>query len=355
MKQLGGLWNVPLALLVRVGWTWTAVTAFAPSPSSNRILSTPGCCALLNRQSFRLGSHQRDKKDQRRGELGDNDDDHNNDACLPHDTTENDRGNIDGRGAMQVQLPSSSARTDPPRNNIDRTDNDDHDALLEYSIDSFLRGDYDRPFEDDAVAPLPGLSPGATVEQALRALRTLDDPEPSHGAACFLRFCVPLRRGERWSPPPASSSSSDASATSAAAWKELLRGSLTPTMFARRLRASRDFSPLLDWTKMDVTEGAVTGKEDFCLEDSVAFVNAAFYFDRDDNDKNKSSNNNGKNTFNEATTAPELLQIKLSRVGGVWLIESIQRIPKSLFQNRAVPSDEGDKPRPSKRKRRIKS
>ncbi|KAG7349251.1 hypothetical protein IV203_011848 [Nitzschia inconspicua] len=210
-----------------------------------------------------------------------------------------------------------------PRNN---------DALLEYSIDSFLRGDYDRPFADDAVAPLPGLSPKATVEQAFQALRQLDDPEPSHGAACFLRFCIPLRRGERWSP-----STSDQVGT---AWKELLRGSLTPTMFARRLRASQDFSTLLDWNKMDVTEGAVTGKEDFAFEDTVAFVNAALYFGGVDDKENNGSSNTNNSTFSETPPPPELLQIKLSRVGGVWLIESVQRIPKSLFQNSVVQDEE---------------
>jgi hypothetical protein len=34
-------------------------------------------------------------------------------------------------------------------------------------------------------------------------------------------------------------------------------------------------------------------------------------------------------------------------VGGVWLIESIQRIPKSLFQNLAAPSED-EKPVDSK-------
>ena len=56
-----------------------------------------------------------------------------------------------------------------------------NEALLEYSIDSFLRGDYDGKFAKDAAGPLPGLSPGETVDAALRAFRQLDDPEPSHG------------------------------------------------------------------------------------------------------------------------------------------------------------------------------
>ena len=92
---------------------------------------------------------------------------------------------------------------------------------------------------------------------------------------------------------------------------------------------------------MDVTEGAVMGKDDFALEDSVAFVNAAFYFGGER--CNTNNNNKSTNCNSEAATPPELLQIKLSRVGGVWLIESVQHVPKSLFQDLAAPS-EGDKP-----------
>jgi hypothetical protein len=71
-------------------------------------------------------------------------------------------------------------------------------ALLDYSINSFLRGDYDHPFSDEEPAPLPGLTPGGTVDTALQSLRQLDEPEPSHGAAVLLRFCANLSRGERW-------------------------------------------------------------------------------------------------------------------------------------------------------------
>lgn len=54
------------------------------------------------------------------------------------------------------------------------------------------------PFAEDAPAPYPKLSPGATIDTVLRSLRQLDDPEPSHGAAVLLRFCAPLSRAERW-------------------------------------------------------------------------------------------------------------------------------------------------------------
>jgi hypothetical protein len=179
-----------------------------------------------------------------------------------------------------------------PRNN---------DALLDYSIDSFLSGDYDRSFADDAAAPLPGLTPFATLDAALRALRQLDDPEPSHGAAVLLRFCAPLSRGERWGGSPSSGRDQ---------WKELLRGALTPTMFARRIRASEQFSGLLDWTKLDVTEGA-TGKNDLEGVPSVTYVNAALYF--------------------EDGMEPTLMQFKLSRLDGVFLIDSVIRSAKKLF------------------------
>mmetsp|Transcript_2385 Transcript_2385/g.3468 ORF Transcript_2385/g.3468 Transcript_2385/m.3468 type:complete len:325 (-) Transcript_2385:856-1830(-) len=74
----------------------------------------------------------------------------------------------------------------------------EREVLLNQSIDSFLRGEYDRPFSDDAAAPHPGLGPSDVVDAALRSLRALDDPEPCHGAAVMMRFTAPLSRGERW-------------------------------------------------------------------------------------------------------------------------------------------------------------
>jgi len=214
--------------------------------------------------------------------------------------------------------PRKDSSSSSNNNNNNNNDDDDHermleslgldprnnDALLEYSIDSFLRGDYDRSFADDAAAPLPGLTPGATIDAALRSLRQLDDPEPSHGAAVLLRFCAPLSRGERWGGSPSSGRDQ---------WKELLRGALTPTMLARRIRASEEFSGLLDWTKLDVTEGT-TGKKDIVGVPSVAYVNVALYF--------------------EDGMEPTIFQFKLSRVGGVFLIDSAKRSNKNLFMEK---------------------
>jgi len=164
-------------------------------------------------------------------------------------------------------------------------------------IDSFLRGDYDNPYPTQAYAPAPhpNLTPGECVEVALRSLRNLDEPEVDHGAAVFASFCAELKRGERWGGSVANrrvgvvvgGDGEKGSSSGASLWKEILRGALTPTMFARRIRSSDEFSILLDWERLDVTDGmavspsyylgqrqvlGITGSE------TVAFVNAAFFW-----------------------------------------------------------------------------
>lgn len=190
----------------------------------------------------------------------------------------------------------------------------DEDEILGYAIDSFLRGDYNQQFADDAPSPHPGLSPGATVEAGLRSLRDLNSPQTSHGAAVLMRFCLPLTRSERWG---------DSSRIGRDPWKELLRGALTPSMLARRLRAS-EFSGLLDWVKLDVTEGAAAyysssvepGLTTVRLP-SRAFVNAALFF------------GDG--------IEPSLIQFTLRRVGGgVWLIDTARRSQRELFVHAAA-------------------
>jgi len=217
------------------------------------------------------------------------------------------------------------------------------DELMEYSIDSFLRGDYDRNFADNAAAPLPNLSPSDTVDAALRSLRDLDEPEPSHGAAVFLRFCVQLGRGERWGViTGAAADGGDNNRRenngNGNAWKELLRGALTPTMLARRLRSSEEFSSLLEWKKLDVTDGVSHDCNIAFVESNIAFVNAALYFDDrnneddvavDDDDRFIGGGGNG----NVRRSPPEILQFKLMKPFGVWLIDSVQRSPASLFRN----------------------
>lgn len=177
------------------------------------------------------------------------------------------------------------------------------DQLLDFAIDSFLRGDYDH-YADDAPAPHPGLTPQTTVEAALQSLRRIDDPQPSHGAAVLMRFCVPLSRGERWG-----DSSSDH--LQQKEWKQILRGSITPTMCARRIRNS-EFSCLLDWERLDVTKGAFSvkrenGRIEMGVPSSVAFVNAALYFEEG---------------------APKLVQFTLRKINGVWLIDDLMQHPQ---------------------------
>jgi hypothetical protein len=174
---------------------------------------------------------------------------------------------------------------------LEITDAADADAY-EASIDSFLEGEYSQPFADDAPAPHPGLTPSETLECALRSLRRMDEPHDFRGAAVFMRFCMPLTNSERWG----LSSELDP-------WKTILRGALSPNMLARQLRASSAFSSLLDWTRIDVSEGFAIPSErlELGVGTTLAFVNAALYF--------------------EEGESPSIIQFTLRKIGGAWLID----------------------------------
>lgn len=206
--------------------------------------------------------------------------------------------------AAKVFILSAAEETNSNDNNNKKDASTDAELfLLEYSIDSFLRGEYERTFSEDAAAPFPGLSPSDTVDEALRSLRDLDEPEPSHGAAVFLRFCAELGKGERWG----------TSGSASPMWTELLRGALTPTMLARRIRASEEFSSLLDWKRLEVAsvEGSKTETAVF-RNVNVACVKASLFFD-------------------ESSSSPDVYRFNLAKMlGGVWLIESVQKEKSSL-------------------------
>jgi len=208
-------------------------------------------------------------------------------------------------------------------------DDDDEAAVLGYAIDAFLRGEYDREYAEDAPAPHPGLTPCAAVDAALRSLRDLNDPNPSHGAAVFARFVLPLKRRERWGGGDSSSSSSSRRMKDGSSvedpFKEVLRGALTPSMLARRIRASTDFSGLLDWTALEVTEG-VDGHADgsdsnptglFDDRPTVAYVNAILSFDSDDVRRGDERSR---------AVEPDIIQFTLKLFGGVWLIDTARKL-----------------------------
>ncbi len=173
----------------------------------------------------------------------------------------------------------------------------------DYAIDSFLRGEYDRPFSEEAAAPLPKHKPSEIVELALTSLRDLDVPTSDHGAAVFMRFCAPLSRFDRWGGNISGAISP---------WKSIMRCSLTPTMLARRIRASDEFSVLLDWEELDVTEGTKAMPNEILGYDStIAFVNAALFF------------GDGRE--------PSMCQFTLKMFNGVWLIDSAVMNKRELF------------------------
>jgi hypothetical protein len=190
---------------------------------------------------------------------------------------------------------------------IDEEDDDDSDDDDTLVIDSFLRGEYDYEISDDAPCPHPNLTPASVVSNALRALRKLDDPTPSHGAAVFQRFLLPLSRRERWGDYHGGGSAAEEQDDP---WRaQVMRAALTPHLLARQIRASRDFACLLDWSELDVTDGMYgTERDRFVGVPSVAFVNAALYFEP------------------KGRVEPALVQFVLRRLaGGVWLIDTARR------------------------------
>lgn len=74
-------------------------------------------------------------------------------------------------------------------------------------------------------------------------------------------------------------------------------------MLARRLRAS-PFSGLLDWERLDITEGLAipSTRLELGVGTTIAFVNAALYF------------GDG--------VEPSIIQFTLKKVSGVWLIDT---------------------------------
>ena len=246
-------------------------------------------------------------------------------------TAETDEGIVDGAagaGERETRFTQTDAAA-----------NDAESFLLEYSIDSFLRGEYDRTYAEDAASPLPGLSPRDTVDAALRSLRALDDPEPSHGAAVFSRFCVELGRGERWGIAPAAAHGRE--------WRELVRGALTPTMLARRLRASEGFSGLLDWNGLRVAETGVGSDENennnenneeaaqaVFGNDHRACIDATLSFE----------------TGERAPPSTEVFRFELVKMlGGVWLIDAVRSLSTAKTTRKPPRDRSGAPPAPGKR------
>jgi len=97
-------------------------------------------------------------------------------------------------------------------------------------------------------------SPNKVVRVALEILRTAGDRQQLlengndqaalEAAQNFLDLCAPLTRSVLWGMGPHSRP-----------WLEILRGSLHPNMFLNRLRESQEYSILLNWDMLSVTEG----------------------------------------------------------------------------------------------------
>ena len=264
--------------------------------------------SLILRPMQSQGRRQRtatEVQPRRQAKVREQDEDNNNGDSLHGLDDVNPYGLLSDKDSQDLNLLTSEVGSFY-RDDDARLDPDDREQeQLELAIDSFLNGDSDR-ISATAPIPHPDLSPSEVVDQSLRALRLLDTPFPSHGAAVFQSFLVPLTRGQRWG------DSSVRSTSTTDPWKEIQRGALTASMMARGLRAS-PFSGLLDWKRLDVSDGAMDPNRDVVGNPSVAFVTAALHFGRG--------------------VAPILIQFTLQRVGGLWLIDSAKQCPMNLFTN----------------------
>lgn len=160
----------------------------------------------------------------------------------------------------------------------------------EEKIDAFLRGEYLVEETTAAIsgnAPMPNsqLSPAETVTSALYAIRDLDFPQKSFGAAIFSKFLTPLSRSDRWG----------SKSNSITEWKQLLRRSLTPNMLASNIRNSDIYNILLNWQSIDVTQGVLE------QGDNISFVSVCFYFEE---------------------IEPVIFQFTLRKIRNMWLIDS---------------------------------
>jgi len=217
-------------------------------------------------------------------------------------------------------------------NDFDEYDQEQMQKFLEdieeSNIDSFLRGDYDRPFAEDASAPHPGIiEPRQMLEIALKDLRALNDPELNHGAAVFLRFCLPLSRNERWGGGGGGGGGSNHSTISA--WKEILRGALTPNMFAKRIEASRDYNILLHWQRMNINQDTSninhrkkSKSNYFGSSSTTKLVNVQFYLEDRNDDDDDEEEEEDKLEPNKAI----IIQFVIQKHNGVWLIEDAVRL-----------------------------
>ena len=176
----------------------------------------------------------------------------------------------------------------------------------------------------------PNDTPGDILDRALRSLRNLDHPTPNHGATVFLKYCLPISKSDQWG-----AMSGTATKNNENEWTEIIRGSFTSAMLVGRLLTSPNFSILLEWDRLDVTEGYSVESSSISSSfgSTVAFVSAAMFVTSSNNNYNNNydeqevDKNIPSNSFN--TNQPVMVQFTLRKqLGGIWLIDKAAVINK---------------------------
>ncbi len=140
---------------------------------------------------------------------------------------------------QQNQTNIASSRTTETQEKIKFLESKVSDAM-----DSFLEGKFD-DFSDSSPFPVLGQNPQEVVTKVLQSLQACDEPVKNHGPAVALKFCEPLSFNEKLKPHES-------------VWRELVRRSPTPQIFASRIKMS-PFTAMLEWDKAEIILNDDTG------------------------------------------------------------------------------------------------
>ncbi len=133
---------------------------------------------------------------------------------------------------QQNQTNIASPKTNDTQEKIKFLESKVSDAM-----DSFLEGKFD-DFSDSSPFPVLGQSPQEVVTKVLQSLQACDEPVKNHGPAIALKFCESLSFNEKLKPHES-------------VWRELVRRSPTPQIFANRIKMS-PFTAMLEWDEAEI-------------------------------------------------------------------------------------------------------
>lgn len=186
-----------------------------------------------------------------------------------------------------------------------RARRDELNRKIEKAMDQFLEGEF-AGFASDSPMPRYGQTPEEVVQIMLNALKQPNNPTANHGYAVALKFCTPLAIYDRLRPH-------------AQPWRELVRRSPSPKVFASRIRSS-PFSVLGRWDQLHIQAApealqstTSTGSPTTVLMEHDIMVDL---------------------TLEDVSPRQVQLLVNLKKATGVWLIDQITITRDSLLDTK---------------------